>query len=77
MKFIEFKYQEDFGHDLYIHICKVKGWCLIQSRFSTMVYGRSWPYLNITMGSGRMLGISFQVLWFGVTFEIITRSWFK
>jgi len=77
MKLIEFRVQEDFGKDIYIHLLVIKRWCLFQSCLSFMEYGRSWPYLNITMGSGRLFGLSFQVLWFGITFEIFTRNWFK
>lgn len=77
MKLIQFRHQEDYGHDFYLTLLQVKRWCLVQSCFSTAVYARSFPYLNITMGSGRLFGFSFQVLWFGVTIELISRSWFK
>jgi hypothetical protein len=77
MKLFEFKHQEDYGHDVYITLLKVRRWCLIQTCFSTMEYGRAWPYLNITLGYGRMFGFTFEVLSVGISFEVLSRSWFR
>jgi hypothetical protein len=78
MKLIETKVQDDYGKDYYLTILKLKNrWCLSQMCLSTGIYGRSWPYLNITMGSGRFFGFSFQIYKFGATIELFSRSWFK
>lgn len=77
MKVLQVKLNEDYGHDLYITLLQIKDWSLIQSCFSTMVYGRSWPYFSFIMGSGRLLSTSFQIWNVGFTIELISRSWFK
>lgn len=77
MKLFQFRQKKDFGKDYYLTLIQVKRWCFIQSCFSSTVYSRSWPYLNLTMGSGRLLGVSFQVWCFGVTIELISRGWFE
>jgi hypothetical protein len=77
MKLITFKHREDFGHDLYIILLQVKRWCLVQSCFSTIEYSRSLPYFNLTMGSGRLISVSFQIWIVGFTIELVSRSWFN
>jgi hypothetical protein len=42
-----------------------------------MVYGRVFPYFNLTLGSGRLVAISFQIWYVGFTVEFISRAWFK
>lgn len=75
MELISFKKQEDYGRDFYLTLLKIKNWCMIQVCLSTMVYGRSWPYLSIILGSGRLLGFNFQIWKFGICIELISRSW--
>jgi hypothetical protein len=77
MKLIDIHQRKDYGRDIYFILLQIKSWCLIQSCFHLMLYGRSFPYLNISFGSGRLLGINFQVLSFGFTVEFLSRSWFK
>ena len=77
LRIFECRHREDFGHDLYIHFFCVYNWCLIRSCFSTLEYGCRFPYFNLIMGSGRLLGISFQFLNIGFTVEFLSRSWFK
>ncbi len=67
----------DYGKDYHFNLLEVGNWCLIQSCFTIGMYGRSWPYLNITLGSGRLFSVSFQFWRFGVIIELISRSWFK
>ena len=75
MQLIKFERQEDYGRDLHLTILKIQNWCLLQSCFSTMVYGRSFPYLSLIFGSGRLFGFNFQVYKFGICIELLTRSW--
>jgi hypothetical protein len=77
MKLINVKLIEDYGKDLYIILIQVKGWCFIQSCFSFNDYQRSFPYLNITMGSGRLFEINLDVGKIGLCISFFTRSWFK
>jgi hypothetical protein len=77
MNLIKIKLQEDYGHDLYVTLFQVKNWCIMQSCFSKMVYGRVCPYFNLTLGSGRLVAISFQIWYVGFTVELISRAWFE
>jgi hypothetical protein len=77
MKLVSFRKDNDWGKDYYLTILQIKRWCLIQSCFTFAVYGGRFPYFNITMGGGRLIAISFDVLKYGFCVEIISRSWFK
>lgn len=76
MKILDFKIQDDFGRDIYLIILKYRNWCLLQCCFSWMEYGGIFPYLNITMGSGRLFYITFNVLKCGLAINFLGRSWF-
>ncbi len=76
MKLFKFKCVEDYGKEFYLDIFRINNWCLIQSCFLIGHYGRWFPYLNITLGSGRLLGINFQIWRFGATMEFVSRTWF-
>lgn len=76
MNLIKFRVVEDFGHEYHLSILQIKNWCLFQSCFLIGIYARYFPYLNITSGSGRLLGINFQIWRFGATIELVSRSWF-
>jgi hypothetical protein len=76
MNLFHYKHREDWGHDYYLTLFQVGRWALIQSCFYTAVYGRKYPYLNITLGSGRLIHISFSWFIFGFSIEFISRSWF-
>jgi hypothetical protein len=77
MKVFQYRSREDYGFDYYITLIQVKRWCLIQSCFATSIYGGKFPYLNITMGGGRLIAINFDIWKIGVCVELISRSWFK
>ena len=51
MKLIKFKHRWDYGHDFYVTLLKFEKWCVFHGCFYTAVYGRTFPYLNIVMGS--------------------------
>lgn len=75
MELIKIKTQDDYGKDFFLTLLKIKNWCMIQVCLSMMVYGRSLPYLNITLGSGRLFGFNFQIWKFGICIELLSRCW--
>jgi hypothetical protein len=77
MRLFRYLNRGGYGKDYHLNLIEIGGWCLIQSCFTIGVFGRYFPYLNITMGSGRLLGISVQVWRFGIVIEFLSRSWFK
>lgn len=77
MNIFKYRHEEDFGDNFYITIIQIKRWCLIQSCFCTAVYGRGFPYVNITLGGGRLFAINFDFWKVGMCVEFISRSWFK
>ena len=77
MKLIKLKHRWDYGHDFYVTLIKFEKWCLFHGCFYTAVYGRRFPYLNIVMGSGRLLEIDFSFYKFGFNFSFLTMWWFK
>lgn len=77
LRIFDVRVHNDYGKDLYVTLLQVNYWCLVQFCFSSFVYPAKWPYLSITMGSGRLFHIGFQWLHFGFTVEFISRSWFK
>ena len=77
MKLLDIKRTYDYGHDFYFSILRIGRWYLFQSCFSYNDYGRGFPYLSVILGSGRLISINFDVLRFGISFELISRSWFK
>jgi len=77
MKLIKFKHRWDYGHDFYVTLLKFEKWCVFHGCFYTAVYGRTFPYLNIVMGSGRLLEIDFSFYKFGFNLSFLTMWWFK
>lgn len=77
LTFAEIKHREDFGHDFYLTIARYRNFCLFQGCFYTAVYGRIFPYLSVTLGSGRLLEISFSFYKIGFNLSFLTLWWFS
>jgi hypothetical protein len=74
MNLINFKYREDFGDEWYVQILNIKRWSLFQGSVSWNDYP-GWPYLQITFGSNGFFGILFWVYKFGLSIDILSRTW--
>jgi hypothetical protein len=74
MNLFKFKHREDFGHEWYVQILTVKRRSLLQVSVSWNDQA-SWPYLQITSGSGTALGILFWGYKFGFDIDFISRTW--
>ena len=74
MNLIKFKHREDFGHEWYVQILTVRRRSLLQFSVSWNDY-TSWPYIQITSGSGTALGILFWAYKFGFDIDVLSRTW--
>ena len=82
MKLLKTHKTYDFGHDLYVQLINtgrhypkfLKNKSLIQFTFSWGDYP-SWPYLQVTVGSGRLFGIIFWLYKFGFDLDIFSNTW--
>ena len=74
MSLIKFKYREDFGHEYYVQILNIKRRSLLQVSVSWNDEP-SWPYIQITSGSGTVLGVLFWGYKFGFDIDILSRTW--
>lgn len=77
MKLIKFSYCEDYGHNFYLTILRFNEWCVFHGCFYTAMYGRTFPYLNIIVGSSRLLEINFSFFNIGFNLSFFTRWWFN
>ena len=82
MSLIKFKYREDFGHEYYVQIINtgkhfpktLKNRSVLQVSVSWNDCP-SWPYFQITSGSGTALGILFWAYKFGFDIDVLSRTW--
>ena len=74
MSLIKFKYREDFGHEYYVQIVNIKRRSLLQVSVSWNDEP-SWPYIQITSGSGTALGVLFWGYKFGFDVDVFSRTW--
>ena len=71
---IQFKHRYDFGHEYYVQVANIKRWSLFQFSISWNDCA-SWPYIQITSGSGTALGILFWAYKFGFDIDLLSRTW--
>ena len=82
MSLINFRHRYDFGHEYYVQILNtgrhfpkfLKNKSVLQFSVSWNDYA-SWPYIQITSGSGTALGVLFWVYKFGADFDLFSRTW--
>jgi hypothetical protein len=74
MKLFEFVYKSEWGRDYNYIFLKTKNYSFVQ----LSVFwgdGIQWPYIQITSGSGKLLGILFWVGKFSFDIDILGRTW--
>ena len=74
MNLIQFKHRYDFGHEYYVQVVNIKRWSLFQFSVSWNDCP-SWPYIQITSGSGTALCILFWAYKFGIDVDVLSRTW--
>jgi hypothetical protein len=77
MKLIKFGTLEDYGTGYYMTVLTTKSYSLLQVAFDIGEYSRwiEWPYLQITMGYGKLFSFLFSIGKLGFTFDICGRNW--
>lgn len=77
MKFVNFGFRDDYGKEYYFQFLSTRRYSLLQVEFDVGDYSR-WtelPYLNITMGHGRLFSVLFTISKFGFSIDIFGRNW--
>ena len=77
MKFINFGVRKDYGKEYYFSLLSTRQYALLQIEFDIGEYPK-WtelPYLNITMGHGRLFSVLLTASKFGFSFDILGRNW--
>jgi hypothetical protein len=77
MKLIQFGVRDDYGKEYYMTLLTTKSYSLLQVSFDIGEYGGwiDWPYLQITMGYGKLFSFLFSLGKLGFTFDICGRNW--
>ena len=68
---------EDYGKDFYLSLFLTEQYSFLQVSFSVGEYGDwlEWPYLQISMGYGKLFSFLLCVGKLGFTFDICGRNW--
>ena len=76
MKLIKFGTREDYGTEYYMTVLTTKSHSLLQVSFDIGEYGGwiEWPYLQITMGYGKLFSFLFSIGKLGFTFDSCGRN---
>jgi hypothetical protein len=77
MKLIKFGVRDDYGKEYYLFLFSTKRYSLLQAEFDIGVYSK-WtelPYLNITMGQGRLFSVLLTASKFGFSMDFLGRNW--
>lgn len=77
MKLIKFGIREDYGRECYMTLFTTRHYSFLQIAFDYGEYGGwiEWPYLQISMGYGRLFSFLFSIGRLGFTFDICGRNW--
>ena len=77
MKLIQFGIREDYGKEYYMTIFTTKKYSLFQVSFDVGEYGSwiDWPYLQISMGYGRLFSFLLTIGKLGFIFDIAGCNW--
>ena len=77
MKFFQVGVREDYGKEYYLTLFTTKRYSLLQAAIDYGEYGNwiEWPYLQISMGYGKLFSCLFSIGRVGFTFDILGRNW--
>ena len=77
MKLFQFGVRNDYGKEWYFTLLTTRYYSLLQVAIDYGEYG-SWielPYLQISMGYGKLFSFLFSIGRVGFTFDILGRNW--
>ena len=77
MKLFQVGKRNDYGTEYYLTLCTGKHYSLLQVAIDYGEYGKwiEFPYLQISMGYGRLFSFLFSLGRLGFTFDIWGRNW--
>jgi hypothetical protein len=77
MNLIKFGVRDDYGKEWYMTLCNGRQYSLLQVAVDYGEYGGwiEWPYMQISMGYGRLFSFLFSIGKVGFTFDICGRNW--
>jgi len=77
MKIAKWGVRDDYGKEYYFTLLTTKHYSLLQVAFDFGEYGKwiEWPYLQISMGYGRLFSFLFSLGKVGFSFDIAGRNW--
>jgi hypothetical protein len=77
MKLIQFGIREEYGKEYYMTLLTTKHYSLLQVAFDIGEYGNwiEFPYLQMSMGYGKLFSFLFSLGKLGFTFDIAGRNW--
>ena len=64
----------DSGQDFYVQILFTKRWAFFQGTVTNDL-PVSWPYFQISFGTGSLMSLSFDIYKFGLFINLIARTW--
>lgn len=69
--------RDDYGKEFYFTLLTTERYSLLQVSFDFGEYGKwiEFPYLQISMGYGRLFSFLFSVGKVGLSFDIAGRNW--
>ena len=73
----KFYVRKDYGREYCLTLFFTEKYSLLQVAFDIGEYGSwiDWPYLQISMGYGKLFSFLFSVGKLGFTFDIAGRNW--
>lgn len=77
MKIAKWGVRDDYGKEFYFTLLTTERYSLLQVSFDFGEYGNwiEFPYLQISMGYGRLFSFLFSVGKVGLSFDIAGRNW--
>lgn len=77
MKLIQFCTRQDYGTEYYMTLLTTEKYSLLQVAFDIGEYGNwiEFPYLQISMGYGKLFSFLLSFGKLGFTFDIAGRIW--
>ena len=77
MRFFQFGVRDDYGKEYYMTFLTTRYHSLLQVAIDYGEYGKwiEFPYLQISMGYGRLFSFLFSIGRVGFTFDIAGRNW--
>ena len=77
MKLLQFGVRNDYGREYYMTLCTGRRYSLLQFAVDYGEYGKwiEWPYLQISMGYGRLFSFLFSIGRVGFAADLCGRNW--